>query len=219
MLCKTSTKKAAFLIFIYFSLNSSYSYNNLWDKVFCIIWTCLFLCAGGVSSCLSLKYLNHPALRKNNCKDVRCQADASFFIAALYFPRISLGSGTKAGQGTWPSISHMHSRRWYFLGPKVAGCDSSFLSLSSFSSVSLKKEICLLLSEAWMATFPLPALDPIYQTDGLTVLSLWTWPNSCQKCYFHLCTWQTFAGVVLWCMLDCTLAYEVLLTCFSPRFF
>lgn len=74
---------------------------------------------------------------------LRYQADASLFIAALYFPLISLGNGTKAGQGTWPSISQMHSRRWYFLGPKVAGCDRFFLSLSSCSSVSLeKRSVC-----------------------------------------------------------------------------
>lgn len=68
---------------------------------------------------------------------------ASVFAAVLYFPLISLGSGTRAGQGTCPSISHMHSRRWYFLGPNVPGCDSFLLSLSSLSSVSLgERRVC-----------------------------------------------------------------------------
>lgn len=49
------------------------------------------------------------------------QSLAAALRAALYFPLISLGSGTRLGQGTCPSTSQMHSRRQYFRGPKWAG--------------------------------------------------------------------------------------------------
>lgn len=122
--------------------------------------------------------------------DLRCQADDSFFRQALYFPLISLGSGTKAGQGTWPSISHMHSRRWYFLGPKVAGCDSFSLSLSSFSSVSLeKREICSLPAEAWTA-FPNSSQATFNQKDGF----LWQIPVLIFFSFFF-CAPSSFSGL------------------------
>lgn len=174
-LCKTGTKKLSFkLLFIFHFNYSSCSSKKTCKTRLSVLYELACSCFQELLALVYLKYLDHPALRKNNCMTWSCQADASFFIAALYFPLISLGNGTKAGQGTWPSISHMHSRRWYFLGPKVAGCDSFFFSLSSFSSVSLEREICLLQSEAWMATVPLPSLDPVYQKDGFTVPSLWT---------------------------------------------
>lgn len=171
------------LTFIYFSLNcSSCSCKKAYEAEWCVLNELVCSCSQELLALVShwSTFIVQPWGETAAWLEIlKCQAHASFFIAALYFPLISFGSGTRAGQGTWPSISHMHSRRWYFLGPKVAGCDSFFLSLSSFSSISLEKEICL-LSEVRIAR--LPSLDPGYQKDGFTVPTLWTLPCSCQFC-------------------------------------
>lgn len=54
------------------------------------------------------------------------------FIAILYLPVISFGNATLPGQGIWPFISHIHSRRWNLLWPKVAGCRNFIFSCASF---------------------------------------------------------------------------------------
>lgn len=147
ILCRTTAFLVPVLTFIYFSLNySSCSCKKAYEAGLSVLneLACSYsqelLALVSHWSTFIVQPRGKPAVWPEILK---CQADTSFFIAALYFPLISLGNGTKAGQGTWPSTSHMHSRRWYFLGPKVAGCDSFFLSLSSFSSVSLeKKSLC-----------------------------------------------------------------------------
>lgn len=173
------------LTFIYFSLNySSCSCKKAYEAEWCVLNELICSCSQELLALLSLKHLHCPALRRGETaawlEILKCQAHASFFIAALYFPLISLGSGTRAGQGTWPSISHMHSRRWYFLGPKVAGCDSFFLSLSSFSSISLEKRFVTIRSLNCNTSSPFPG--PRLSENEFTVPTLWTLPCLCQFC-------------------------------------
>lgn len=122
MLWKTGTKKLGFYFYLLFTLMTPVVAAR--NKAVCYRTVSVLSAAGGRAA---------RAARPH----------ASVFAAVLYFPLISLGSGTRAGQGTCPSISHMHSRRWYFLGPNVPGCDSFLLSLSSLSSVSLgERRVC-----------------------------------------------------------------------------
>lgn len=66
------------------------------------------------------------------------QSWAPALRAAWNLPVSSRGSGTTAGQGTWPSTSQMHSRRQYFRGPKCAGWESCSRSCCSLRRVSLR---------------------------------------------------------------------------------
>lgn len=70
------------------------------------------------------------------------QSWAPALRAAWNLPVSSLGSGTTAGQGTWPSTSQMHSRRQYFRGPKCAGWESCSRSCRSLRRVSLRRAEC-----------------------------------------------------------------------------